>query len=49
MTEAAANAIDVKAARVDVELKTHFDDKAISFHNDGPPMSEEQFSDYHVI
>ncbi len=49
MTEAAANAIDAKAARVDVELKTHFDDKAISFHNDGPPMSEEQFSDYHVI
>ena len=47
VTEAIANAIDVGASTVRVKLDGAA--KSISFHNDGPPMSEDQFKDYHVI
>lgn len=50
VTEAVANAIDVGAGRIDVDLKADLDDvRTVSFYNDGPPMSERQFEDYHVI
>lgn len=50
VTEAIANAIDVKASEISMELKAGLDDKrTVSFHNDGPPMTKNQFNDYHVI
>ena len=50
VTEAVANAIDVGAGRIDVDLKADLDDtRTVSFYNDGPPMSGKQFEDYHVI
>lgn len=50
VTEAIANAIDVKASRIDVELKAGLDDsRTISFHNNGPAMTKKLFEDYHVI
>ncbi len=47
VTEAIANAIDVGARTVRVSLDGAA--RSISFHNDGPAMSERQFEDYHVI
>ena len=47
VTEAIANAIDVGARTVRVSLDGAA--RSISFHNDGPAMSEPQFKDYHVI
>ena len=47
VTEAIANAIDVGAGTVRVSLDGAA--RSISFHNDGPAMSEPQFKDYHVI
>lgn len=50
VNEAVANAIDVGARRIDVELKADLDDtRTVSFYNDGPPMDAGQFEDYHVI
>lgn len=50
VTEAIANAIDVRSSEVDVALfKNSGGDGIISFHNNGPPMNKKQFSDYHVI
>jgi len=50
VAEAIANAIDVGAGRISVDLKVDLnDDRTVSFHNDGPPMTERQFNDYHVI
>ena len=50
VTEAIANAIDVKASKISIDLKVGLDDKrTVSFYNNGPPMTEKQFKDYHVI
>ena len=50
VTEAIANAIDVKASKISIDLKVGLDDKrTVSFYNDGPPMTKNQFKDYHVI
>ena len=50
VTEAIANAIDVKASNVDICLKDNLDgSKTISFYNDGPPMGKKQFDNYHVL
>ena len=47
VTEAIANAIDVGAGTVRVDLDGG--DRTITFHNDGPPMGAREFEDYHVI
>ena len=47
VTEAIANAIDVGAKSVSVDLDGA--GRTISFHNDGPPMGAREFEDYHVI
>ena len=50
VTEAVANAIDVKASEISVMLKADVNDNmTISFHNNGPSMNKKQFDDYHVI
>ena len=50
VTEAIANAIDVGATEITIELKTNLnDEKIVSFHNNGPPMTQKEFADYHVI
>ena len=50
VTEAIANAIDVRASEVDIEIfKNKKGQGVISFHNNGPPMNKQQFNDYHVI
>lgn len=47
VTEAIANAIDVGAGTVRVDLDGG--GRTITFHNDGPPMGGREFEDYHVI
>ena len=50
VTEAIANAIDVKAKTIRVELvDDHAAGRYVSFFNDGPPMTRQEFDDYHVI
>ena len=50
VTEAVANAIDVKASEISVMLKADVNDNmTVSFHNNGPSMNKKQFDDYHVI
>ncbi|NIP61705.1 MAG: hypothetical protein GWN01_13495 [Nitrosopumilaceae archaeon] len=50
VTEAIANAIDVRASEIDIELlKDSKGKRTVSFHNNGPPMNRQQFHDYHVI
>ena len=50
VTEAIANAIDVGATEILIEMKTGLnDERIISFHNNGPAMTKNQFKDYHVI
>lgn len=50
VTEAIANAIDVRSSEIDIKLyKTSDGVGVISFHNNGPPMNKQQFDDYHVI
>lgn len=50
VTEAIANAIDVGAKSVEIIIgKDGENHNLVSFHNDGPAMTQEQFRDYHVI
>ena len=51
VTEAIANAIDVKATKIDIKLYESLEtgSKFISFHNNGPAMNKKQFENYHVI
>ena len=51
ITEAVANAIDIKSTKIEMELKENIEDgyKWVSFHNNGPTMTERQFNDYHVL
>jgi len=51
ITEAIANAIDVDATEIKIELKEDLDSgyKTVSFYNNGPPMNRKQFENYHVI
>lgn len=50
VTEAISNAIDVGAKSIEIIIgKDGENHNLISFHNDGPAMTREQFKDYHVI
>ena len=50
VTEAIANAIDVGAAKIAITLKESAEgEKTISFYNNGPSMSKEEFDNYHVL
>lgn len=47
--EAVANAIDAKAKTVDISFERSGDYGYVTFHNDGVPMSRQDFEDYHTI
>ena len=50
VTEAIANAIDVKAKTIRVELVNDpATGRHVSFFNNGPPMTKKEFDDYHVL
>lgn len=50
VTEAIANAIDVKARTIRVELTNGpAAGRHVSFFNDGPPMTKREFDNYHVV
>lgn len=51
ITEAVANAIDIKSTKIRIEFREDIEDgsKWVSFHNNGPAMTERQFNDYHVL
>src|SRR3989304_7280974 len=47
--EAVANGIDAGAKKIAITFEKNQDKKFITFHNDGPPMKEEDFENYHTI
>ncbi len=50
VTEAIANAMDVKATQIDIKLGGDMDERTwISFYNNGPAMNEQEFKKYHVL
>ena len=49
VSEAFGNAVDVESTELQIELNEDNDGKYIRFVNNGPPMSEEDFRNYHVI
>jgi len=49
VSEAFGNAVDVAATELQIELNEDNDGKYIRFVNNGPPMSKQDFEDYHVI
>ena len=49
VSEAFGNAVDVDATELQIELGEDQDGKYILFVNNGPPMSENDFRNYHVI
>ena len=49
VSEAFGNAVDVDATELQIELDQDKDGKYIQFVNNGPPMSEQDFRNYHVI
>ena len=49
VSEAFGNAVDVDATELQIELGEDQDGKFILFVNNGPPMSENDFRNYHVI
>ena len=49
VSEAFGNAVDVDATELQIELGEDQDGKYILFVNNGPPMSEKDFRNYHVI
>jgi len=50
VTEAIANALDIKATEVNIDIGVDSQGhEFISFHNNGPSMTKEQFTNYHVL
>ena len=49
VSEAFGNAVDVESTELQIELNEDNDGKYIRFVNNGPPMSKQDFEDYHVI
>ena len=50
VTEAISNALDIKATEVNIDVGVDSEGhEFISFHNNGPSMTEEQFENYHVL
>lgn len=47
--EAVANGIDAEAKKISIKLEHNADSFYIIFHNDGAPMNEDNFKDYHTI
>lgn len=47
--EAVANAIDAKAKKIDISFENVGDTYYVIFHNDGTPMSRQDFENYHWI
>jgi len=47
--EAVANGMDAKAKRIDLKLSKNNDKYFITFHNDGIPMSNEEYEKYHTV
>ena len=47
--EAVANGMDAKAKRIDIKLTKDKEEYFIAFHNNGLPMSKEDFENYHTV
>jgi hypothetical protein len=47
--EAVANGMDAKAKKIDIKLTKNNDEYFIAFHNNGLPMSKEDFENYHTV
>ena len=47
--EAVANAIDAKSKTVDISFERSSDYGYVTFHNDGVPMSRQDFENYHTV
>ena len=50
VAEAIANAMDASSTEINIKLKKDLDEnRIISFHNNGKPMTKIEFKNYHVI
>ena len=49
VSEAFGNAVDIKSTELQIDFGEDSDGKYIRFKNNGPPMSEKDFRNYHVI
>jgi hypothetical protein len=47
--EAIANGMDAKAKKIDIKFFKDREDYFIAFHNNGLPMSKEDFENYHTV
>jgi hypothetical protein len=47
--EAVANGMDAKAKKIDIKLIKDKEEYFIAFHNNGLPMSKEDFENYHTV
>lgn len=47
--EIIGNALDIKSTKVDIQISNDVDGKYIEFHNNGKPMTKENFDIYHTL